>query len=410
MAAPLNDIRVVELTSWMAAPSAGAVLADLGADVVKVEPLTGDPVRGMTRQPKLTEGAAPFDASFLVDNRGKRSIAVAVDRPEGADLVRRLVERCDVFLSNLLPRRQLRFGLDAPTLLALQPRLVHATFTGYGLVGPDAERPGYDVTAFFGRGGITDAMIEPGGVAPAPRPAQGDHAAGIALVAGILAALRLVERTGEGQVVDASLFGMAAWTMATDVAPALVDGRQPSRRDRRHLISALANRFCCGDDRWIILNMPEPHWWPKFCAGLGREDLLEDARFGSIKSRFDNMPELIDTLDATFATKPLEAWGRIFDDNGLIWGPAATLAELADDPQAAAAGLFPDVVRPDGSAVRTVAIPWQIAGADVAPRGLAPAVGQHTVEVLLGAGLTEGEVAALAGAGVIAGPGATDSD
>ena len=198
--------------------------------------------------------------------------------------------------------------------------------------------------------------------------------------------------------------------MATDVAPPLVDGRQPSRRDRRHLISALANRFCCGDDRWIILNMPEPHWWPKFCAALGREDLLEDARFGSIKSRFDNMPELIDTLDATFATKPLEAWGRIFDDNGLIWGPAATLAELADDPQAAAAGLFPDVARPDGSAVRTVAIPWQIAGADVAPRGPAPAVGQHTVEVLLGAGLTEGEVAALAGAGVIAGPGATDSD
>ena len=152
MASPLSDIRVVELTSWMAAPSAGAVLADLGADVVKVEPLTGDPVRGMTRQPKPVDGAASFDASFLVDNRGKRSIAVAVDRPEGADLVRRLVQRCDVFLCNLLLRRQRRFGLDAPTLLALQPRLVHATFTGYGLVGPDAERPGYDVTAFFGRG------------------------------------------------------------------------------------------------------------------------------------------------------------------------------------------------------------------------------------------------------------------
>ena len=136
VASPLSDIRVVELTSWMAAPSAGAVLADLGADVVKVEPLTGDPVRGMTRQPKPVDGTASFDASFLVDNRGKRSVAVAVDRPEGADLVRRLVQRCDVFLCNLLLRRQRRFGLDAPALLALQPRLVHATFTGYGLVGP----------------------------------------------------------------------------------------------------------------------------------------------------------------------------------------------------------------------------------------------------------------------------------
>lgn len=404
MAAPLSDIRVIELTSWMAAPSAGAVLADLGADVVKVEPLAGDPVRGMVRQPK-TEVWPGLDASFHVDNRGKRSVAVALDRREGADIVRRLVQGADVFMSNLLPRRQQRFGLDAATLLALQPRLVHATFTGYGMVGPDAERPGYDVTTYFGRGAITDSMTEPGAVAPAPRPAQGDHAAGMALVTAILAALRLVESTGTGQVVDASLLGMAVWTMATDLSAALVDGRQPTLRGRRYQISALANRFRCGDDRWIVLNMPEPHWWPKFCAAIGRQDLAEDPRFTTIKLRFDNMGELMDTLDETFASQPIAAWARILDEAGLIWGPAATIAELAVDLQAEAAGLYPELDLGRGT-IRTVAIPLHIEGADVGPRGPAPSIGQHTVEVLTAAGLTEGEVAALAQAGVVGAPGA----
>ena len=302
------------------------------------------------------------------------------------------------------PGARRRYGLDAATLLALQPRLVHATFTGYGLTGPDAERPGYDVTAFFGRGAITDSMVEPGGVAPAPRPAQGDHAAGMVLLAGILAALRLAERTGQGQAVDASLFGTAVWTMATDLAPTLIDGRQPSRRDRRHLISALANRFRCGDDRWIVLNMPEPHWWPRFCSAIGRDDLAEDPLYSTIKLRFDNMPQLIDALDETFAGKPIVEWGQIFDGAGLIWGPAATIAELAIDPQAAATGLFPEIVLDTGP-IRTVAIPLHIEGADIGPRGPAPALGQHTVEVFVAAGLTEDEVAALAAAGIVGAPG-----
>ena len=218
---PLDGITVVEISSWMAAPSAGAMLADMGADVIKVEPLSGDVVRGIMRRPK---NRPDLDASFEVDNRGKRSIAVALDRPEGAEIVRRLTDAADVFLCNLLPQRQSRFGLDAKTLLDRNPRLVHATLTGYGLAGPDATRPGFDVTTFFGRGAITDAMLEPGGVAPQPRPAQGDHTTALAMVAAVLAALRVADRSGEGQVVDVSLFATAAWTMASDLAPTLVDG------------------------------------------------------------------------------------------------------------------------------------------------------------------------------------------
>lgn len=394
---PLDGIEVVEISSWMAAPSSGAVLADMGADVVKVEPLTGDAVRGLSRPAK---GAPAIDHSFQVDNRGKRSIAIAIDRPEGAEIVRRLADGADVFLCNLLPHRQERYGLDAPTLQARNARLVHATLSGYGLIGPDATRPGFDVTTFFGRGSVTDAMTEPGGVAPNPRPAQGDHTTALAMVAAIFAALRVAERSGTGPVVDVSLLATAAWTMATDLAPTLVDGRPVTKRDRHHLITPIGNRFRCADDRWIILNMPEPRWWPPFCTSIGRVELLDDARFGTVKDRYDNMPALIDLLDETFATKSLAEWGRIFDDAGLIWGPAASIAELATDPQAEAIGLFPTVAHPEGD-FRTVGVPMRISGAEVRPRGPAPTLGAHTEDVLVGLGYTEGEVAALAAAGVV---------
>jgi crotonobetainyl-CoA:carnitine CoA-transferase CaiB-like acyl-CoA transferase len=394
---PLDEVHVVEISSWMAAPSAGALLADMGADVIKIEPLTGDVVRGLSRPAK---GAPDIDHSFHVDNRGKRSVAVALDRAEGAELVRRLTDRADVFLCNLLIHRQDRYGLDPATLQGRNPRLVHATLSGYGLVGPDASRPGFDVTTFFGRAAITDAMTEPDGVAPAPRPAQGDHTTGLAMVAAVLAALRVAERTGAGPVVDVNLFATAAWTMATDLAPTLVDGRPVTKRDRHHLITPLANRFRCSDDRWIILNMPEIRWWAPFCKTIERPELLDDERFGSAKSRFDNMAALTDAIDEAFASKPLAEWGRIFDEAGLIWGPAASIDELAVDPQAAAIELFPTIEHPTGG-FRTVGAPMRISGAEIRPRGPAPSLGADTVDVLGGIGYTVDEVAALAAAGVV---------
>lgn len=400
MVAPLSGVRVVEATNWMAAPSAGAILADMGADVVKVEPPRGDAVRGLIRPPKVDGDAAEIDYSFTVDNRGKRSVAIAFDRPEGTDVMRRLVSGADIFLCNLLPSRQVRYGLDPETLMADTPRLVHATLTGYGLDGPDADRPGFDVTTFFGRGAVTDSMSEPGSAAPNPRPAQGDHTTGLALVAAILAALRMVEQTGEGQVVDVSLIATAAWTMATDLSAVLIDGRQPSKRDRRHLITPLANRFRSGDDRWMIFNMPEPRWWPRFCEAIDRQSLLDDPRFQTPRDRFDNMPELIDLIDETLATRTIAEWGSIFDAAGLIWGPASTMTELAEDPQAAAIGLFPRIDHAGGS-FRTVASPIKIRGADIAPRGLAPGIGEHTAEVLEAAGYSADEIAALVASGSV---------
>lgn len=396
--APLEGVRVVEVAGWMAAPGAAAALADLGADVVKVEPLRGDPVRGIIRQPAVAE---PFDAPFQMDNRGKRGIAVALDRPEGQELVRRLADGADVFVNNLLLRRQQRFGLDAETLLARAPRLVHATMTGYGLEGPDAARPGFDITTFFGRGGITHAITEPGGQAPRARPAQGDHAAALALVAAVLAALRLVERTGQGQVVDVNLLATAAWTMSTDLSSTLVDGQDPPALGRRHRRHALQESFRTADDRWVLLFMPEPHWWPRFCAVAGRPEWVDDPRLSTVAARSEHMPLVTDLMDELFATRPLDAWAQALDEAGLTWGPAATVSEVAADPHLLAVGAFPQLEHPEAGTFRTVAVPMRLRGADIGPRGPAPELGEHTREVLTELGLSAADIDAAVTDGVV---------
>jgi crotonobetainyl-CoA:carnitine CoA-transferase CaiB-like acyl-CoA transferase len=406
MAAPLDGVRVIEVANWMAAPGAAALMADMGADVVKVEPLHGDAMRGATRQPSVPEGADPIDAAFQMDNRGKRSIAVAINQPRGADLVRRLTARADVFLCNLLPARQTRYGLDAGTLLRANPRLVHATLTGYGPDGPDAARPGYDLTAYFGRGAVLDAMSEPDNPAPPRlRPAQGDHTAALALFGGVLAALRLAEATGEGQVVDVSLLAAAAWTMSSDLSATLVDGVSPTPQGRIARPHALHGGFRCADGRWILLFMPEPHWWPPFCEAVGHPEWVEDERFATVGSRARAMPELTRLMDEAFATRPLKEWCALFDERGFIWGPASTVSEFAADEQAAADGLFPEIGSPSGRRFRTVRAPLRLRGSDVAPRGPAPAVGEHTGAVLAELGVTDEDLASLAGEGVIGGAG-----
>ena len=395
---PLEGVTVLEVAGWMAAPGAAAMMADLGADVVKVEPLRGDPLRGVVRQPEGID----LDAPFQQDNRGKRGIAVALDQPAGQELVRRLTDGADVFLNNLLLRRQATFGLDADTLLARNPRLVHATLTGYGLDGPDAARPGFDITAFFGRGGITHAITEPGGQAPRARPAQGDHAAALAMLSAVLVALRLVERTREGQVVDVNLLATAAWTMATDLSSTLVDGQDPpllGRRRRRH---ALQESFRTADDRWVLLFMPEPHWWERFCTAVDRPQWVDDPRLATVATRFEHMPEVTDLMDALFAERTLAEWGALLDAAGLTWAPAATVTEVAADPHAAAVGTFPSLEHPVAGSFRTVAAPMRLRGQDLAPRTPAPELGQHTGEVLTELGLTAAEREALVADGTVA--------
>lgn len=406
-AQPLDDVTIVEVDNWMAAPSAAAILADLGARVLKVEPLAGDAMRGLTRSVRLPDDADParssFDYQFDVANRNKRSLAVALDTDRGRDVVHRLCREAQVFLCNLLVRRQERFGLDPASLLAVNPSLVHATLTGYGTTGPEAWRPGYDVTAFFGRSGLYDAMREgEDGVVPMARPAQGDYTTGLAMVGTILAALRLAERTGEGQVVETSLYETAVWTQATDYSVTVIDGRALRPRARPHQILPTANRYPCGDGRWVVLNMPEESAWPLLCRTIGREEWLDDERFADVRGRFRNMEEIVAGIDEALAARSRDEWGAIFDDVGIIWGPVLGLHEVVADPQAAAIDLFPTLEHPDIGRYRTVSSPMRFHTAPVGPRAPAPALGADTRESLRSVGFTGAEIDDLVEAGVVA--------
>ena len=245
MTKPLDDITVIEIDNWMAAPSAAAILADFGARVIKIEPLSGDPMRNMSRRPKVDDPIADHDFQFDVDNRGKESILLDLTNPRAIEIVRKLCQSADVFLCNLLKVRQEKFGLDPDSLRSANPKLVHATLTGYGTEGPEAWRPGYDVTAFFGRSGLLDAVREGDeGVPARPATAQGDHTTGLALLGGILAALRMVDRTGDFQVIETSLLETAVWTQATDYAATLVDrARSMHASIARSLPRALCSSF-----------------------------------------------------------------------------------------------------------------------------------------------------------------------
>ena len=400
MSAPLDDITIIEVDSYMAAPSAGAILADLGANIIKVEPLSGDPLRGLSRPIKkddMEEAKRKYDYGFDVDNRGKKSIAVALDKPEGAELVRRLVSTAQIFMCNLLIKRQQKFGLDPESLFAVNPHLVHATLTGYGTTGSDAWRPGYDVTAFFGRSGLYDAMREgDDGVVPMARPAQGDNTTGLAFAGAIMAALRMAERSGEGQVVETSLYETAVWTQATDYAVTANDLAPVRRRARKEMLAITANRFPCGDGNWVVFNMlPDAAYWSRMCQAIGVEELIDDERFVDSSSRYRNMAELIGIIDTALAAKTRDEWGEIFDKAGLIWGPVLGLHEVPQDQQATDLGLFPKVQHPQFGEYRSVSIPMRFANADVKPQGPAPQIGEHTVAILKSAGLDEKEISAL---------------
>ncbi len=404
MTAPLADITVIEVDNYMAAPSAGAILADMGARVIKVEPLTGDPMRGIGRPAKIEGELKGYDFGFDVDNRGKLSVAVALDTPDGAEVVRRLVEGAQVFLCNLLPHRQQRFGLDPESLKARNPRLVHATLTGYGTNGPDALRPGYDVTAFFGRSGLYDAMREgDDGEVPMARPAQGDHTTGLAMLAAILGALRLMERTGEFQVVETSLYETAIWTQASDFGVTAVDRAPVRRRARHNQLTPAANRYPCGDGKWVVLNTLGPGAWEKLCRALGQQAWLEDPRYADASSRYQHMPELVDAIDAVLAARGRDEWGEIFDREGVVWGPVLTLDEVVQDGQAEAIEMFPVMRHERLGSYRSVRAPMRFHSAQVEPRGPAPEIGQHTREVLGAAGFAAEEVERLFERGVLRG-------
>ncbi|MDY7105055.1 MAG: CoA transferase [Actinomycetota bacterium] len=403
MVAPLEGVRVLEIANWAAAPSAGAIMADLGADVVKVEAPQGDSMRGALRQPHQADPGAPtIDYVFGAINRGKRSIAVALDHPEGPALVRRLAGGVDIVVTNLTRARQQRYGLTPDELRDANPRLVVACLSGYGPDGPDADRQGFDMTSFFARGGVMSLLGEPDEPPVRFRPGQGDQTTSLNLLAAVLCALRVRDQTGEGQTVHVSLLQTALWTLTVDLSAALVDRRQPPRRTRADSPSPLTTTYRTADDRWLILSAPFPRQWPAFCHAVGRPEWAEDERYATPMDRYVHRETLIPLIEERFASATLAEWATRLDEHGVTWGPVATLPEVVDDPQVRALGAFAEIDDPVVGPHETVATPFRIDGADVAPGGPAPVAGAHTAEVLADAGFGPDELEELRTRGIVA--------
>jgi crotonobetainyl-CoA:carnitine CoA-transferase CaiB-like acyl-CoA transferase len=393
MDAPLAGIRVVEVAHYVAVPAAGALLADLGAEVVKVELPRGELYRHGRPRISGYDNDFPENPPFHMDNRGKRGVALDLTRPEAREALLRVIDGADVFITNLLPARRLKYGLDHESLLARQERLVFGAISGFGLGGQEEDRPAFDYAAYWARTGMMDIMRDEGVAPSLQRPAVGDHAAAVNLVCGILAALRLRDTTGRGQHVDVSLLQTGFHILGTDVATALVT-REPGRRhDRRAAPNALWNSYPVAGDRWILLVMIDPdRYWPRLCRAIGREDLLGDPRFENAWVRSQNSVDLIAELEETFRKRRLEEWRPILDTADLIWSPVNRLDEAVEDPQARALGYFYEIESDAAVSFETVTPPFRIDGVAIGARAAAPPLGAHTREVLSEAGLRDEEI------------------
>ncbi|MCV7279584.1 CoA transferase [Mycolicibacterium flavescens] len=380
MAGPLQGISVVELGVWVAGPAAGGILADWGADVVKIEPPGGDPGRMFGRMLGVDGDLSP---PFEMDNRGKRSVVLDLTADGGRAAALDLIGGADVFLTNVRPAALARLGLDFETVAADNPRLVYALITGYGESGPDADRAAYDVAAFWARSGLAHLLTRPGQTPPFQRGGMGDHSAGMTLAAAVCAALVSRARTGAGQLVSTSLYRQGAYTVSFDLNTFLLTGHQIAIGQRETMGNPCMNNYTAGDGRrfWIVGLEAHRHW-PPLCRSVGRPDWLTDPRFDTPQARAANATTLITELDEIFATRTLAQWTESFAaEPDLFWSPINTLEDVVGDEQFHAAGGI--VYVPDGDAtVPMAASPADFHGTPWAPRSVAPKLGEHTEEVL----------------------------
>lgn len=405
MSGPLDGIRVVELASWMFVPSAGSVLADWGADVIKVEPPDGgDPQRGL-----ITSGLVPGGAggvNFMIEqpNRSKRSMAINLRHDDGREAFMKLVETADVFLTNYLPPIRRKLKVDTDDIRARNPNIIIARGSGQGPQGPDAEKGGYDGASFWARGGL-GAVFPPneeGWPAGQASPAFGDVMGGLSVAGAIAAALVKRERTGEGSVVDVSLLATAMWQISPLVVASKLFGMSSlPRGDRRMSPNPGVGVYRTKDDRFIslILLQSDKHW-DDFAARLERPILVEDERFNHSSTRAQNGPDCIDILDEAFAQYTLDEWKERLETFEGVWTPFQTLDELYADPQVIANGYLPSMTHGSGDEVQLVASPAQF---DEVPVEVdrAPELGEHTELVLNELGVDWDEIAALKESGAI---------
>jgi crotonobetainyl-CoA:carnitine CoA-transferase CaiB-like acyl-CoA transferase len=401
----LAGVRIVELAQFVFVPACGALLADWGADVLKIEhPVSGDGYRGLVSQGILRVSDSGVNQSMEMHNRGKRSIGLDVATAEGRDVLLRLVERADVFLTNFLPSTLRKLRLDVDDLRAANPTIIYARGHGHGVRGPDADMPAYDATAYWARGGLGATLTPPGLERPInQRGGFGDRNGAVSLAFGVASALFRRERTGEPSVVDVSLLAAAVWNLASDMLSALQGNfatAPVAGQAARMSPNPLVNMYLTADNRCLSLLVLQPdRHWPELARAIGRADLLDDPRFASATAIFEHSAEMVDILEPLFASRTLQAWREAFSGARFPWAPFATAPEVIEDPQVLANGYLAEIEHPGGN----FRVPAGAVQFDEQPAALrrGPEHGEHTEMVLLDLGYDWDQIGTFKDNGII---------
>jgi crotonobetainyl-CoA:carnitine CoA-transferase CaiB-like acyl-CoA transferase len=415
MQTPLENIKVIELATMAAAPMAGRLLADWGAEVIHVEhPVSGDPWRTWIT---VAGNELPPDTAYSFwehYNRNKRSITLDLDQEKGLEVLRKLIEGADVFITNMRPYALKKYHLEYETLKGLNPRLIFGSLTGYGRKGPDQDLPGHDTLAFWARSGFM-YLLQQGNSAPPSAGyravAAGDKVNALALACGLILAILARAKTGLGQEVDVSLLHTAIYTLAP-IALTLGNFEQlfETSEEYEHFlkrerdeVSPLYISFETRDKRWLQLSLAPPDpYWPTFCRAIERVELEKDPRFNTVESRMENQTVLFHLLEEVFREKTLAEWKERFDKLDLLWSPIQSPKEVLADPQVIENDVFIPFEHPEFGPIRVMSNPVKLSQTPATIRRRAPEFGEHSEEVLLELGYSWEDIEQFRAGGVIA--------
>lgn len=388
-----TGLKVLDIASFIAGPAATTILSDFGATVVKVEPPTGDPQRASFMRPPYPSSRRNY--AWQLIGRNKRSIALNLKDPVGREVLHRLVAWTDVLVTNYPPNVRKALGLDYESLAPLNDRLVYADITGYGERGAEANKPGFDITAYWARSGLMHVTHDASGPPSISAPGIGDHATASTLYGAIVTALYRRERTGKGGKVGTSLIAEGAWAAAELIEGALNDATFPAQNARNHPLNPLGNPYRSADGRWLMLAVQGKDF-AGLALALGRPELAEDPRFADQQSREHNSATLVAELDTVFARQPLAHWKRVLDQGRVIFSAVQDLHEVANDPQMRENGILMPVRDPEVGATFTVSSPQYVAGVPKEEPRRAPRLGEHTQEILRELGFAAQDIDRLA--------------
>jgi len=398
LAGILEGLKVISMEHMEAIPAATVWLADWGAEVLKVEPLTGDMWRGTRRvrgtSTSVQARSGPLQFAFQILNRNKKSLAINLKTEPGREILYKLIEGADIFMSNYEVSSLEKLKMDYASLSKINPGIIYAFICGYGTVGPLKDEGGYDRVSAWARAGFQYMLGEPGETPPMQRGGMMDRTIAPHAVSGILAALWHREKTGEGQEIEISLYHSAVWTLALDIQAALI-GHPMTKAPRTETMNPLWNFYRTKDDRWISLGLLQPdRYWANFCKVIGKPELVNDPRFVDMEARMKNCVELVRIFDEVFATKTIEEWENILKGYDFIFSRIQSPEEVVTDPQALVNNFFVDLPGYEGE-IKILTTPVEFKQNPALVRTPAPEVGQHNEEILLELGYTWEDISKL---------------